>query len=131
MSGLIHLTDDAGKTHAYINCRECGPSPVAEEMLQQQIDSPVLPNTIFRSIQVSTCMSASQATCGRLAKPTGSTARGIWHPHVSTKRTDAVVRVLKTRPKAIVFTPQETGVIQWQGLFPNLVIANRIDGFPR
>ncbi len=122
---LSYITDEAGKTHGYIHCRECGVSPVAEELLQRwQIDSPAFLGAIFGSIR----LALQERVAGQLWHVGRacwvSRTREVWFVRSFVPRDiELVARVLKGRPKAILFTCLETTAVRWQERIPNPIIA--------
>jgi hypothetical protein len=121
---LVYLTDVAGKDHAYIHC-SCGPAAVADELLQRwEFNTPKFLEAMFRSTKVSVEVRVAGHLWTVGTANWAGRAREVWFLRsFNRKGTDAVVRVLKTRKKAILFTPSEAAVLQWQEVFQNPIIS--------
>lgn len=120
-----YIADQAGASHGYIHCRDCGVSQVPADLLDRwEIDTPALLTAAFRGIQVS----VQERVAGHLWQVGkanwASRSREVWFARCFLGDVAALVaKELERRPKAIVFAPTEAGARRCQEITGNLVLA--------
>jgi hypothetical protein len=120
-----HVSDQAGTSHGYIHCRDCGVSEVPASLLERwEVDAPVLLATAFQGIQ----LSVRERVAGHLWQVGKASwagrSREVWFARCFRQdAAPAVIQELQRRPKAILFAPTETGAGRWQEITRNLVLA--------
>ncbi|WP_425619006.1 hypothetical protein NA78x_002734 [Anatilimnocola sp. NA78] len=122
---LIYITGQKDTTHAYINCRDCGPSKIDDSLLLRwQIDSRKFIGAIFQSLDLSVREHLPRQLWHLGRANLAGRSRDVWFVrNYQPSLVDAVVTTLKTRPKSILFAPLESSVLRWQAKLPNLVFA--------
>ena len=122
---LQYLSDQQGKAHAFIHCRECGPSAVDDSLLQRwEINSCRFLNAIFQPFQLSIREYVPRQLWQIGRVNLAGRSRDVWFVRrFQWDVVECVLGVLKTRPKAILFTPLVSSEVRWQALVPNLTVA--------
>jgi len=120
-----YVADTIGKQRSYINCGDCGLAEIDPDLLQRwEIDTRAMLAAIFRSGG----LAIEERIVGQLWQVGKATwagrSREVWFARTFRRgRVDSAVKLLRSRPKAIVFAPTEAGAQHWHEATGNLVVA--------
>lgn len=120
-----YIADASGEMQGYICCSDCGLARIPPHATERwKIDTGAFLAAAFAGVNGS----VQERVAGQLwqvGKATWSgRSREVWFARTFRGgRVSDALKVLEGRPKAILFTPSETGAERWQDATENLVIA--------
>ena len=124
----VHIEVDVHDVrHGYISCPECGIAEVDLDSLRRwAIVAEHVLGAVFQSSTAT--IRLSELVPGRLwrigkAAWGGQTQELLFALCRRRDDADAVLQVLRKRPKSILFVPTETDAVEWSDEVPNAVVA--------
>lgn len=113
-----------GTHRGYIQCRDCGISPVSPEMLRRwEIDTPAMLLAIFRDAKLSVEASSPPFLWKIGTMTWAGRSRQLWFARAFRRDgSDAAIEILRRNPKSIVFATTGLGAERWHQATNSLVI---------